>query len=261
MKTQRLLGLILVLALLATLGEVMAASPPLGAASPGGAPAAAAGQVELARTTGSASSRAQQAIIIDHNSTDLGLIPDFWIERAKAQLRASYGHTSHGSQPISGMGVLMVDPLNNGLYNFNTYGAIEAGVLSIADSTPSGDLGNPDRVTWAARTREYLNGAGGDRNVVIWSWCGQAGTSDPSHIETYLTLMDELETDFPDVAFVYMTGHLVGTGVDGDLYARNNQIRAYCLANDKILYDFADIESYDPDGNYYPNENDSCGWC
>ena len=45
------------------------------------------------------------------------------------------------------------------------------------------------------------------------------------------------------------------------LYARNNQIRAYCNAHDKILFDFADIESYDPDGNYYPDETDACAWC
>ena len=25
--------------------------------------------------------------------------------------------------------------------------------------------------------------------------------------------------------------------------------------------DFADIESYSPDGTYYPNGNDDCGWC
>lgn len=205
--------------------------------------------------------QAQQAIIIDHTNTDLSQIPDYWIEQAKALLRVSYGHTSHGSQPISGMGVLMADPLSGGLYDFNTNGAVVSDTLSVADYTPSGDLGNPDRTTWATRTREYLDGSGNDRNVVVWSWCGQANTSDPADIETYLGLMDQLEQDYPHVTFVYMTGHLVGTGVDGDLYQRNNQIRDYCRANNKILFDFADIESYDPDGNYYPDEDDACHWC
>jgi hypothetical protein len=41
---------------------------------------------------------------------------------------------------------------------------------------------------------------------------------------------------------------------------RNQQIRDYCSANNKILFDFADIESYDPDGatNYmllFANDN------
>lgn len=43
-----------------------------------------------------------------------------------------------------------------------------------------------------------------------------------------------------------MTGHLDGGGATGNLNLRNQQIRNYCLANNKILFDFADIESYDP---------------
>jgi hypothetical protein len=58
-----------------------------------------------------------------------------------------------------------------------------------------------------------------------------------------------------------MTGHLDGLGPPSTLFARNQQIRDYCLANDKVLYDFADIESYDPDGNYYPWDSDACEWC
>jgi uncharacterized protein YjdB len=59
-----------------------------------------------------------------------------------------------------------------------------------------------------------------------------------------------------------MTGHLDGTGVNGTLNTRNQQIRNYCRNNNKILYDFADIESYDPDGNYYLDKraNDNCDY-
>lgn len=28
-----------------------------------------------------------------------------------------------------------------------------------------------------------------------------------------------------------------------------------------MLYGFVDIKSWDPDGNYYPETNDSCPWC
>jgi hypothetical protein len=58
-----------------------------------------------------------------------------------------------------------------------------------------------------------------------------------------------------------MTGHLDGSGLSGNLAQRNAQIRAFALANSKILFDFADIESYDPAGTYYPNADDSCPWC
>jgi hypothetical protein len=60
-----------------------------------------------------------------------------------------------------------------------------------------------------------------------------------------------------------MTGHLNGTGASGNVNLRNNQIRDFCIANSKILYDFADIESYDPDGlvNYMElNANDNCDY-
>jgi hypothetical protein len=203
------------------------------------------------------------AIVVDHTSTDISKIPASWLTQAKAMLKASYGHTSHGSQLISGMQALEDSSSLNGnhLYDFNTGGAVQSGILSVKDSTPSGDLGNPDRVTWAAQTRAYLNGTGVDRNLVVWSWCGQAGSATVTDINTYLNLMNQLENDFPQVRFVYMTGHLEGTGPTGNLYQRNNQIRDYVRANKKILFDFADIESYAPDGTYYPNESDACNWC
>ena len=85
-------------------------------------------------------SAAQGPIIADHTCTKIQAIPTFWIDQAKTQFRVTYGHTSHGSQPISGMGVLRDDASYSGLYDFNTNGAIEAGTLSLADRTPSGDL-------------------------------------------------------------------------------------------------------------------------
>jgi hypothetical protein len=37
-------------------------------------------------------------------------------------------------------------------------------------------------------------------------------------------------------------------------------IRDFCTANDKILYDFADIERYDPDGTYFEFVHDNCDY-
>jgi hypothetical protein len=199
-----------------------------------------------------------QAIIIDHTTVDITRIPTGYINLAKTQLRVSYGHTSHGSQLITGAGYWYGQ---NPLYAYNTNGSIQTNILSIADTTPSGDLGAPDRITWENLTRTYLGGTGSNRNVVMWSWCGEASSASGADINTYLNLMSGLERDYPNVKFVYMTGHLDGSGVNGNLYQRNNQIRAYARANNKILFDFADIESYDPAGNYYPDADDSCQWC
>jgi len=195
-------------------------------------------------------------LIIDHTCTDISQIPTYWINEAKVNFKISYGHTSHGSQIVTGMTVLKNQ--HGTLYDFNYSGS--SGALSLHDYEPSGDLGNPDRVTWAQRTRDLLNTPGNDRNLIIWSWCGQVSDATEADITTYLTLMNQLEVDFPDVTFIYMTGHLDGTGENGILNTQNNQIRTFCNAKNKILFDFANIESYDPDGNYFLHlgANDEC---
>ena len=192
------------------------------------------------------------AIIIDHTSTDLSFVPLEWIEEAKDILHIAYGHTSHGSQITTGMtGLVSFANAPNGgsTYEWNNGGT--NGALDLRDSPFSGasDLGNPDRTAWSDATRYYLD-SHSDINVIIWSWCGQADGTEED-IDLYLDFMNDLETDYPDVMFVYMTGHTNGTGLDGNLHQRNQQIRDYCEANGKILYDFEDIESYDPDGEYY----------
>ena len=203
------------------------------------------------------------AIIIDHTAIDLSSVPLEWIEDAKENLHIAYGHTSHGSQIITGMSGLTGfsnAPNGGSTYTYNNGGT--NGALDLRDTPFSGasDLGNPDRTAWADATRNYLD-SHPEINIIIWSWCGQAdGTEE--QIDAYLDLMNDLETDYPDVIFVYMTGHTNGTGLDGNLHLRNQQIRNYCEANGKILYDFEDIESYDPDGEYYGDLNvtDSCDY-
>lgn len=200
-----------------------------------------------------------QATTINHNATDLSQIPAAWITTAKQNLHIAYGHTSHGSQLIDGMTGLV--QFKGDLYAFNNGGS--SGALDLRDTPFSGasDLGNPDRTSWETATRNYLNNHS-DINVVIWSWCGQVSSATESDINTYLNLMSGLESDYPNVKFVYMTGHLDGTGLTGNLHLRNEQIRNYCQAHGKVLYDFADIESYDPDGTYFGDKipNDNCDY-
>ena len=76
----------------------------------------------------------------------------------------------------------------------------------------------------------------------MWSWCGQVSTATAEDIDAYLELMGGLEAEYPGVRFVHMTGHLDGTGREGNLHLRNEQIRAFCRENRKILFDFADLE-------------------
>jgi len=188
-----------------------------------------------------------QAIVADHTAADnFENVPSSYFGTVRETYRFFYGHTSHGSQVVSGIGILEDD--NPVLY------------ADVVMDEYGDDLGHNGDTSWVAPTRSYLDGHP-ECNVVWWSWCGGASDNTPEGIDTYLAAMTQLEIDYPQVVFVYMTGHLDGSGPDGNLYQCNNRIRQYCLDHDKVLFDFADIESYDPDGTWYPNEGDGCAWC
>ena len=205
---------------------------------------------------------AAQPLIADHTAAaDFDNIPASYIQQAKSMFKITYGHTSHGSQIVSGMSFLESEL--GAPYDYNSLSQTCTNTVFLCDRYPAGDLGNPDYTTWMTRTRTLLNGNSYNRNLVVWSWCGQHATATVSEIDNYLTQMDALEQDFPGVTFVYMTGHTnAGSGPpSGQTYLRNKQIRDYVTANDKILFDFEDIESWDPGGNFYANADDDCDWC
>ena len=202
------------------------------------------------------------SIIIDHNHIDISNIPEEWIDKAKENFRIGYSHTSHGSQIVTGISALSSNSGNSVTDNTKAYSIIEftysdwgfATGVFFADywaNNYASDLGHNGDLSWRDATVTMLDMSNNDRNVVMWSWCGGVSDNDNSGINTYLNAMNQLEIDYPDVKFIYMTGHLDGSGTDGNLHVRNEQIRKYCIDNGKILFDFADIESYDPDGNYF----------
>jgi len=194
-----------------------------------------------------------QPIVANHQHINRTDIPTAWIEVAKTDLRIWYGHTSHGSQLTTGMNNLHGHV--GDLFGYNNSGA--SGQLSYQEVY--GDLGGTGSLGWEVMTRQQLNDPANDRNVVMWSWCGGVSGNTAQGINIYLNAMNQLELDFPEVQFVYMTGHR-DIWSDANLKARNQQIRDYCNAYNKTLFDFADIESYDPNGNYYEFANDNCDY-
>ena len=95
------------------------------------------------------------------------------------------------------------------------------GALDLRDTRRFGrlvhghDLGNPNRTAWESATRTYL-ARNPTINVIIWSWCGQVDGTE-AKIQQYLDLMNGLEHDFPNVKFVYMTGHMDGAALTGNV--------------------------------------------
>ena len=173
-------------------------------------------------------------------------LPDSLLAGVRDGQNIFYGHTSHGSQLITGLQMLN-DELGAS-YSLPTFYEVDA------------DLGENGDLTWETTTRAYLADHP-ECTLVMWSWCGGVSTNTDEGVDIYLEALDALESDFPSVGFVYMTGHLDGTGDDGLLRHNNDRIRAFCTQNNKTLYDFANIESWDPDGVRYPDETDACSWC
>jgi len=202
-------------------------------------------------------------LIVNHANTALSSVSSEFIATAKSSFKIAYGHTSHGSQIVTGMGVLEGQDSN---YSYSADGS--GGSLYLNESLLSGDLGSD----WETQTRALLNRPGNDINMVMWAWCGQLSSMSDAEVNGYLQKMDKLEQDFPSVIFVYFTGHLDGSGKSGTLNINNEKIRAFAIAYNKVLFDFADIESYDPAGSYYLDQaandnNDYTGgnwsqnWC
>lgn len=230
------------------------------------------------------SADSSEAIIVDHNCTNIAEIPLSAIENAKKSLHIAYGHTSHGSQLIAGMTGLD-DFMHNspryktplGTYLWNETGS--NGALHLEDKAFSSDrhdlgyevdkkswLPNRRRTSWWTMTRNYLDKPeNAEINVVVWSWCNIYGHD----IDTYLNEMERLISEYgPNgtkitsgkrkvpVTFVFMTGHTNNDTQNHPdenrwTFAANKKIRLYCLRHHRVLYDFFDIESYNPDGKYF----------
>ena len=209
-----------------------------------------------------------QALVADHNAVhEFDQIPAEYITAAKNLVKMYYGHTSHGSQISSGIAEL--ERLNS-FYNY-TNGYVSAeDELSYVETSP--DAGYYPE--WYDNTVSQLNNSSAHRNTVMWAWCGQvSGMAEATMNSNYLNPMANLEDTYQDVDFIYMTGHLDTTGSTGNLHQRNEQIRNAANQRGGILFDFADIERFDPDGNDYLDlgagaiEGDGCrydgggNWC
>lgn len=207
-------------------------------------------------------------IIVDHTCTDIRRIPAEWLQKA-GELTIAYGHTSHGSQIITGLLWLAEQDSRYAVAVRSTWDGFglpaAAGVPRIYDgnNVPDDDYITPE-LYWATDEGQNYTGsvaASGLFGYGMWSWCGQQSDNDRSVVEYYLNTLNGFEEKFPAMRWIYMTGHTDGNW-DGSRLLENNQlVRDFVLQNDKILFDFADIERYDPDGNFYPDADDSCPWC
>ncbi len=212
-----------------------------------------------------------EGLVIDHRHTDVSKIPDYWIEQAKT-LTVQHAHTSHGGQILEGLGWLED---RNPKYKFAiSYGDGGPNLPDVGDALRIYDGNNYDGNSYIT-PEMYWETSGGishTRSVLgtglyrlsLWTWCGQMSYYGEDQIQNYLNTMAQFGTDYPGVQMILFTGHTDGSTPDSgsDLWRNNNLVRAYVQEHSgTVLFDFADIESYDPAGNQYPDTNDGCSWC
>ena len=207
-------------------------------------------------------------LLVDHNAVQgFSAIPAEWLAKAK-ELTVHYAHTSHGSQIVSGLGYLegYVDAASYAVAvrESGSAGLPPAGAqptLRIYDGNPPDTYVTPELYWSTASGRSATRGVAGSGayTISMWAWCGQQSENSVETVQQYLDVLDAFEQEFPAMRFVYMTGHTDG---GSDQLTRNNQaVRDYAAAHGKVLFDFADIESWDLDGNYHEAASDACGWC
>ncbi len=220
---------------------------------------------------------AQAGFVVDHTNTDLSDIPSQWITQAKADIHAAYNHTSHGSQLITGMNALENFPTFGSTYAWSDTTEGDSNSLSLDDrglpSPPDLSQGDADSdsdgiADWAETTYAYLDDPSHyNVNVIMWSWCNISGHDIDRYIRSMEWLIAQFSTGgstYTDgvmtspasphsrtashpVKFVFMTAHANGGGEGDSSDTPNEQIRAHVSAYDRILFDFSDIENFDPD--------------
>jgi hypothetical protein len=205
-------------------------------------------------------------IIVDHRNTDVSQIPPYWRDEAR-KFVVHYAHTSHGSQVLTGLEWLEgrdlaynVDIIANGL----VVNPSEPNALGIYDGNNyDGDTYIVPEMYWATlegfnHTRQVADTGWFDFS--LWTWCGQMSDAS-TQVQDYLDVMNQLELIYPGMRFIYYTGHTDGSAPGSTLWQHNNMVRQYAQDHDKVLFDFADIESYDPNGVFHPTASDACEWC
>jgi hypothetical protein len=169
-----------------------------------------------------------QPIKADHTTLAVESIPQAALDKARA-LRMSLDHASVGENILGGMEALRAS--SPGRYSFPNWTWHERG--------------NPG---WKEKVDEFVSWVGqhkGDYDVFMMKLCY---IDESASFTYYRDKMLQLEGASSQKRFVWWTMPIMTDG-DGQRDGFNQQVRAYCAAHDKALYDIAAIESHAPNGS------------
>ena len=210
------------------------------------------------------------ALVIDHTSiADFARIPDEAIARA-AQLSLLFRGASVGVNIDDGLNCLMND-FPNRRPNFCDRGLTAEQVVfdgrydrSRWAFEPHSPPPNPNPGWWNKVTffadRANSMDAGELYDVVTFTFdyvdVIEGGNMDDLFFQAersgelpIVQDLADLEAAHPDQRFVWWTSNLARSVGTADAESFNQQMRAYAIANGKVLFDMAAIESHAPDGS------------
>ena len=168
-----------------------------------------------------------EAILVNHMTLDVDMIPDSMLNAARV-LSMSFDHASVGVN------------IKNGMEDLK---AIDAKWYDY----PNWDWHNRGNPGWKEKVDQFVAWVADHENdyeVFQMKYC---------YIDTaaqwtyYRDAMLTLEATYPGKIFIWWTMPIKAAGY-ANRDAFNTQVRNFCAANGKPLYDIADIESHDPSG-------------
>lgn len=200
------------------------------------------------------------AVVINHDTVNAALIPQSYLDLA-AQKSAVFDHHSIGGNIMTGMGTLQSQ--NPARYSFvsqfappgNWYTTHHGTGINIGEYQ-DGDNYYPETKI-AGFDNTIRSGIGNVANIALMKFCFLDIYDDAANGLTtwnsYRTMMTNLMATYPNTMFVWVTDPLEQAlspaYVNREKSIFNNALRQYVQANGGYLYDLADIESHDPNGN------------
>jgi hypothetical protein len=206
------------------------------------------------------------AIIIDHTSVDASIISDDIMAKIK-KLKVYFEHASVGrnivgvhSSSANETGGLDLLKSGNSKYSLtinyleNDGSSVDSSWIDSNNGLLENMRGNPglaakrDRFNTRMRAGDFAKHV----NVAMFKFCwiDDASIANDDALDEFnsvRTVMESLESKYPDTVFVWWTMPIATSGnIKRDAY--NNLVRNYCNTNKKILMDLADIECHNSSG-------------
>lgn len=203
-------------------------------------------------------------LIVDH-SYDISAVPTAtWEALRTASPIIHYAHRSDGSAVTWGLDSLAKLDASKWPYIEEYTGMPDAGSgLRVWNGMTGDDYITPDKYWTTEAARNNLTQILTDNPTIkytSWTWCNEddywaigPSQSDNNTLTDYFRIMDSLEQEFPNVTFIYQTAAIRDPGSDDAKLSQaafNDSLRHWAIKNNKILFDFADLDAW-YNGDYH----------